>query len=173
MKLQPAIFWYDSQHVAHVDRYLQIFTPYANLDEELRLTLGKPFINSMRLRVGDFIEDRFGQAQRTSLSRLAGDRRLMLKLFDWFGCYLVWDSLKLGCSDGMGGDDGQDNAEYERRLNHKTREYVVHLRGRGADLSRVAQLADRVLRDTRVECPSTHTSEACPSADDTYACTGT
>ena len=59
--LQPLIFWYDSNHLAHVERYLQIYAPYYSLTEPLREALGLQSIKRMLLRRGDFIEDRFGQ----------------------------------------------------------------------------------------------------------------
>ena len=65
--LQPLIFWFDSQHLCHVQRYLQIFKPYTNLPQELRDLFGLKVIRSMVLKKGDFIEDRFGQLQRNIL----------------------------------------------------------------------------------------------------------
>jgi hypothetical protein len=59
--LHPLIFWYDSNHIAHVQRYLQIYRPYHHLSENLRESLGLPAIKKMLLRRGDFIEDKFGQ----------------------------------------------------------------------------------------------------------------
>lgn len=59
--LHPLIFWYDSNHIAHVQRYLQIYRPHHHLSERLREALGLPAIKKMLLRRGDFIEDRFGQ----------------------------------------------------------------------------------------------------------------
>jgi hypothetical protein len=115
LKLQPLMFWYDSQHLAHIQRYLQIYTPYVSLSEDLRLLLTKPFINTMRLRIGDFIEDRFGQAQRKSLMAYQNDMPTCFKLFHWYGSYLLWD------------------ADCTVQSNKKTREYVVHLRGRKLD----------------------------------------
>lgn len=66
--LQPLIFWFDSQHLCHIKRYLQIYKPYAALTEEMRNWLGLKAINKMVLRKGDFIEDRFGQSQRNCLT---------------------------------------------------------------------------------------------------------
>ena len=67
--LQPLIFWFDSQHLCHVERYLQIFMPFATLPDEIVDWLGKKTINKMLLRKGDFIEDRFGQMQRNCLTK--------------------------------------------------------------------------------------------------------
>lgn len=69
--LQPAVFWYDSQHLAHVERYLQIYRPYKNMPFHLRDIIGNKSIKNMILRPGDFIEDRFGQMQRRLLWMLA------------------------------------------------------------------------------------------------------
>ena len=66
--LQPLIFWFDSQHLCHVGRYNQIFTPFATLPDEMVSWLGKKTVNKMLLRKGDFIEDRFGQMQRNCLT---------------------------------------------------------------------------------------------------------
>lgn len=66
--LQPLIFWFDSQHLCHIQRYLQIYKPYLTLPEEMKDWLGSKAVNDMVLRVGDFIEDRFGQSQRNCLT---------------------------------------------------------------------------------------------------------
>ena len=69
--LQPTVFWYDSQHLGHVQRYLQIYRPYKNMPPHLRDVVGIYSIKDMLLRPGDFIEDRFGQVQRRLLWVLA------------------------------------------------------------------------------------------------------
>ena len=61
--LQPSIFWFDSQHLCHVGRYLRIYEPYRHASEELKgivagLTNGH--LSDMILRPGDFTEDRLG-----------------------------------------------------------------------------------------------------------------
>jgi len=61
LALQPLIFLDDSNHIAHVQRYLQIYQPYHYLSVPLREALGLVAIKKMLLRRGDFIEDRFGQ----------------------------------------------------------------------------------------------------------------
>lgn len=66
--LQPLIFWFDSQHLCHIQRYLQIYKPFLTLPEEMKEWLGTKAVNDMVLRVGDFIEDRFGQSQRNCLT---------------------------------------------------------------------------------------------------------
>ena len=69
--LQPVVFWYDSQHIAHVQRYLQIYRPFRNIPVHLREIIGLSAVKGMLLRPGDFIEDRFGQMQRRLLWKLA------------------------------------------------------------------------------------------------------
>lgn len=94
--LQPLIFWFDSNHLCHVKRYLQIFQPYKNLPNDLKQLFGIHAIGGMCLRVGDFIEDRFGQAQRHALAKLSLYRRndinedVIKSAFRWFGSYLIW-----------------------------------------------------------------------------------
>jgi hypothetical protein len=69
--LQPVVFWFDSQHLAHVQRYLQIYQPFTNIPPHLQEIIGVHAVKSMVLRSGDFIEDRFGQSQRRLLWTLA------------------------------------------------------------------------------------------------------
>jgi hypothetical protein len=68
--LQPLIFWYDSNHLCNVDRYLEIYFPYRNCPAVMKERLGIPAIREMILRSGDFIEDKFGQFQRNYLISL-------------------------------------------------------------------------------------------------------
>ena len=68
-RLQPLIFWYDSQHICHVERYLQIFKPFTNMTPSMKKLLTVKDISMFLLRSGDFIEDRFGQAQRNIMYR--------------------------------------------------------------------------------------------------------
>ena len=60
-QLVPLLFWYDSNHLAHAKRYLEIFRPFTNAPAELRSILGSRGLKDMLLRRGDFIEDRVGQ----------------------------------------------------------------------------------------------------------------
>lgn len=98
-------------------RYKQIFTPYKCFPVELREYLGLGFIKNMLLRNGDFIEDRFGQAQRNSLAESCADVDMTVKIFHWFGSYLFW-------VDPVGSD------EVQRR---KENCFVMHMRGRHYD----------------------------------------
>lgn len=131
LKLQPLIFWYDSQHIAHVKRYLEIYQPYSTLPQDLVAYLTKPTINAMRIRRGDFIEDRFGQIQRQALIALRYNDDLLWKLFHWYGSYLVWDA----------------NLDY--RCNG-TEEYIVHLRGRKQAERHITATMEKVLKVTEV-----------------------
>ena len=90
LSLIPLVFWYDSNHLAHVQRYLQIYTPYKSLTGELREYLGLRKIRDMLLRNGDFIEDRFGQIERNCLTEAIEDKSMIIKLFNWFRSYLLW-----------------------------------------------------------------------------------
>ena len=88
MALKPLIFWYDSTHLCHVERYLRIYQPFRNIPDTLKqLFGGEKAVKSMVLRDGDFIEDRFGQAQRHILSSQKDPDSLM-RAFRWFGSYL-------------------------------------------------------------------------------------
>lgn len=91
LRLQPLIFWYDSQHLCHVSRYLEIYRPFANLPTELKREIGVKTIKKMILKKGDFIEDRFGQVQRDLLAEKGRvDPPLAAKMFRWYGSYLCW-----------------------------------------------------------------------------------
>ena len=91
LSLQPLIFWFDSNHLCHTKRYLQIYTPWRSLQPELRERLGARFCKDMLLRKGDFIEDRFGQMQRKCLMDMKGmDEGMIVETFRWFGSYLIW-----------------------------------------------------------------------------------
>jgi hypothetical protein len=90
--LQPLIFWFDSQHICHKERYLEIYQPFVHMPVELRDKMGYASIKKMVLRLGDFIEDRFGQQQRQFLKSLSDDKdkEILLKAFEWFGSYLYF-----------------------------------------------------------------------------------
>ena len=67
--LQPCIFWMIRIIYAMLRRYLQIYAPYLKLFNENVLNwLGNDFnVNKLKLKNGDFIEDKFGQFQRNML----------------------------------------------------------------------------------------------------------
>ena len=93
--LQPLGFYYDSNHLVHVKRVLEIYQPFKHFPGELRERLGeataKALMADLLLRDGDFIEDRFGQAMRRCLMllRARGPNEADTAL-TWFGCYLLW-----------------------------------------------------------------------------------
>ncbi len=77
----------------------------------------------MILKKGDFIEDKFGQMQKTLIKECKDDPATAIELFDWFGSYqLVWspsDSDYLGYPDSI-------PMNLERRVSVM----VVHTRGK-------------------------------------------
>ena len=72
MVLQPLMFWYDSQHLCHVERYKRIYRPYLDVsaNEHMAKVFSPQDMKDMLLRAGDFIEDRLGQVQRRILHGL-------------------------------------------------------------------------------------------------------
>jgi hypothetical protein len=95
LSLTPAMFWYDSNHLAHVERYLEIYKPFKTFPKHLcpimEEHLGRCFQKDLILRTGDFIEDRFGQQQRNMLATLQGHPENEIKdIFNWFGSYFAW-----------------------------------------------------------------------------------
>jgi hypothetical protein len=68
----------------------------------------------MLIKNGDFIEDRFGQAQRNIIMATKGDSAVHKRIFQWFGSYLYWSA-----------DD--ELSEQELRISNET---VRHLKGR-------------------------------------------
>ena len=57
--LFPLIFWYDSNHIAHVRRYLEIYQPFRYAPQIVKDHFdGLSGVKKMLLRPGDFIEDR-------------------------------------------------------------------------------------------------------------------
>ena len=60
--LKPLIFWYDSNHVCKISRYLEIYRPFTFVPPEMKDIVGVKGLKSMFMKNGHFIEDRFGQA---------------------------------------------------------------------------------------------------------------
>jgi hypothetical protein len=92
-EIQPTIFWYDSIHLCHVQRYREIYTPFRAMPSALMILLQEKdpnLIQRLVLRRGDFIEDRFGQVQRNLLVSLKQDPALLLRTHQWFGSYLLY-----------------------------------------------------------------------------------
>eukprot|EP01040_Poterioochromonas_malhamensis_P003409 gene3409-3633_t len=130
--LQPLIFWFDSQHLCHRERYLKIYTPYKTLPTEYHEIFGLKAIKDMFLKQGDFIEDKFGQQQRNFFIYLKEknySNELIIKLFQWFGSYLCWMDHQVS---------------FEETLQHEltaatTKIMVRHLHGRGFSLDRLKE----------------------------------
>jgi hypothetical protein len=92
-EIQPTIFWYDSNHICHVQRYLEIYTPFLAMPPTLKSILQERdpgLIRRLILHKGDFIEDRFGQVQRNLLVSLKQDPSVLLQTHRWFGSYLLY-----------------------------------------------------------------------------------
>ena len=128
--LQPCIFWYDSNHLCNVNRYLKIYSPYLQLfDKSVIEYCGNENIKRTKLKLGDFIEDKFGQAQRTILSKLHKQQNetMYSKLFQTFGSYLLFDVMY--STTRLLGDDRNDCEKPYAGLD-LPQVYVQHLRGR-------------------------------------------
>jgi hypothetical protein len=90
-ELLPLMFWYDSNHLCHVQRYLEIFEPFKYAPQQLRKRLSNASLKKLLLKRGDFIEDKFGQAQRNLLVTLSKESADETRaIFNWFGSYLIW-----------------------------------------------------------------------------------
>ena len=158
--LRPSNFWFDSNHIVHAERALAaLFAPLeqrrASMPRALAERLGAPCplygdlhgtLRRLTLRVGDFIEDRFGTEQRALLSRLHGDPALCLQAFDWTGCYLLEETVGRGGSLAASADDEDRIELLNTALFEKTVEdhfcdlldsrgratFVAHIDARGA-----------------------------------------
>ena len=95
LRLRPCIFWYDSNHIVNVAQALEIYAPFANAPAELHTRLGAAGVNRFRLRRGDFIEERFGVEQRNLLASLRSEPEACLRVFDWFGTYMLGETTRL------------------------------------------------------------------------------
>lgn len=134
--LQPLVFWFDSQHICHIERYLKIFQPYKTFPRDLFDMVGLRAIKDMLLRPGDFIEDRFGQMQRNLLTSLRGQGcsdEILLQLFKWYGSYLCWISY----------NDHPYDVQYDT-YKTTTRAMVSHLHGRNFDFNKVEEYAQQI-----------------------------
>ena len=94
LRLQPAIFWWDSNHLVDAARALEIFAPFRHAPAALRARVGGPgALRRFKLRRGDFIEDRFGVEQRAFLAALRDEPDELVRWFDWFGTYLLEETV--------------------------------------------------------------------------------
>lgn len=136
--LQPCIFWYDSNHICHVERYLKIYAPYLKLfDKSVLDWLGDEYnVNKLKLKTGDFIEDKFGQFQRNTLAKLSDKQNedMYVQLFKTFGSYLLYDvdhgNAKLSDSTRISLSLKKNVCEYSNKELNLPKIYVQHLRGR-------------------------------------------
>ena len=87
--MKPLIFWYDSNHICKISRYLEIYRPFTFVPSEIKDIIGVKAVKSMLMKNGHFIEDRFGQAQRSILTSLKGRDAQIDLCFKWFGYYLL------------------------------------------------------------------------------------
>lgn len=131
--LQPLIFWFDTQHLCHVSRYLKIYQPYKSVPREYFDKIGLKNIKDMFLRPGDFIEDRFGQIQRNLLIEFSEkySSEDVINLFKWYGSYLCFPV----------------EVEYDpydikhAQLGSSVDVMVSHLHGRQTDVQKVEEYA--------------------------------
>ena len=136
LMLRPSIFWYDSNHLVHVERALDcLFSPFTHAPPSL-----KPQAGALTLRRGDFIEDRFGTQQRAMLTGLhAAPMSELLEAFDFFGSYLLEEVV----DDEQAAEDEAEAAEAERSHNGPSTlcdlrdsrgrcTHVAHMDARGA-----------------------------------------
>lgn len=118
ISLYPLMFWYDSNHFCHVQRYLEIFEPFKYAPQVLRDHLGMTGLRKMLLRPGDFIEDKFGQIQRDTLVALNKEStEKVCDAFKWFGSYLIWPS-----NNNLNNDS--DNNIMVRHLRGRKRTFI-------------------------------------------------
>jgi hypothetical protein len=162
--LQPLIFWFDSQHLCNVQRYLQIYQPFLSIPVELRQLFGVDLLKEMILRRGDFIEDRFGQCQLKSLSRLRGgcDDDTIKKAFLWYGSYLLW-------IPGTPYEEyiyDQESIHSYPILASRAMTMVRHKNGRGLDLEREARFESYRQNKSLEPATVTVTNISTTSSDD-------
>lgn len=135
--LLPLLSFYDSNHLCHVARYLQLYRPFMHVPPELRARLGDRMLIEMVLRRGDFTEDRFGQQQRKSVLQLkentATPRDVVLEAMRWFGTYLLWVPPTAGAAK------------------QRARVFVGHLRGRQRQEEDVVRLFSALCRRQQQE----------------------
>jgi hypothetical protein len=124
LALQPALHWWDSQHLAVREKYLEIYSPVVN-EELVDLMGGKWRVNRGLLRSGDFIEDRWGQWMRLTFreAKQQGlDDGAVKKIFRFFSSYLIFvDPESLGMKEDAWsvdlraeGSQEQEREELER-----------------------------------------------------------
>ena len=93
VRLVPCIHWLDSNHLVDARRALEMYSPYTHAPSWLMDRLGGAGLNRFRLRNGDFIEERFGVEQRQLLAHTAHEPEECMRIFDWFGSYMLEHKL--------------------------------------------------------------------------------
>jgi hypothetical protein len=160
--LQPLIFWFDSQHLCHVERYLKIFQPYKSIPAHLKDLVGLTAIKDMFLKPGDFIEDKFGQVQRNLLIQFAAKVRaanlvdpdetstnttenkitneIIIDLFKWYGSYLCWITNPVGSTEVNEEEEGE--AE-EIEDSHAANQAWIHSKSTDVTMAMVSHMHGR------------------------------
>lgn len=145
--LLPLIFWFDSQHIAHVKRYLEIFYPFKYFPQHLQSIVGHKVMKDMVLRRGDFIEDRFGQCQRNMLTNnIIQDQNnieIVQNIFLWYGSYLLWipnDDILETCSEVIEKFHLLNELERFRLSEQPCSIMVRHLKGRQLDIEKISKI---------------------------------
>jgi hypothetical protein len=168
--LLPMMFWYDSNHIVHIDRMLELYTPFISVPIGLHRHIGgKTGLKSMLMRNGDFIEDRLGQHQRNVFSAFADEliatapamkteelhlkQQELDKLVSFFGCYLIVPVCSSGGHTEVGVRDGTEGGSLLGGKEHETskassqtmicsRSLVMHLNGRSRPAPLIVSLLD-------------------------------
>lgn len=133
--LQPCIFWYDSNHLCHVRRYLEIFSSFSQFFRSpISEILDGHEKQKFHIRTGDFIEDKFGQAQRNLFTKMLPQKQrgdhfdLIVQLaFHNFGSYLLWSQKPEHLCEGL--PDVEPNRTHHSSI-ARPEDFVRHLRGR-------------------------------------------
>eukprot|EP01035_Chromulina_nebulosa_P017256 gene17256-22787_t len=134
--LHPLIYWYDSQHLCHVERYLNIFRPYRTFLIDFKAYFEVKMIQDMRIRKGDFIEDRFGQMQRRMIIELNNQsisKSLVKNFFRWFGSYIIFSPSEVYEKSMTNGELASEAIESSDLIAYRAIAMVGHLKGRQYD----------------------------------------
>jgi len=116
-------FWYDSNHIGFVNRYLELFAPFKFMQASLQKEIGGPkAVSKLVLKKGDFIEDKVGQQQRQLYKEMMSiptprNTELVLELGKWFGCYMFYP-------------ESQDPSSWSLQSSSERQAVVGHIGGR-------------------------------------------
>jgi len=170
--LLPMMFWYDSNHLVHIDRVLAIYTPFKTVPEQLHAAFGgKPGVRLLSLRIGDFIEDRLGQQQRNVFSSLAEalllqlqqskgrdsdeaslqqQREVLNQVVRLFGCYLVVPVET--DSGGTGAITITQEKDCDGSVLVTTHTAIMHAKGRTRPAPVCRKMVDAMPAEERAGC---------------------